>query len=244
MKRGSFIFDGVESETVKAIIQTRPTIEAPLRKVEWKSPYGSDGDIPFDEGAYNDTSMPLILLIDGTDVVKDREAVYNLLDTRGGFKDFIPYFDPTKIYRVSLDDKVQFENQYHYREKQVASVKFKVRPYKYLVANDPITINGTSGSVTNPTNYVSQPIIKVTGTGPAVLKVNGIDFSIVDIPNDITLNSERFLAYREDINGILTNMNNKVGTREYPLFKPGVNTISVTGNVTQLYIEPRWRSLV
>lgn len=244
MKRGSFIFDGVSSDDVKALIQGRPVIEAPLRKVSWKSPQGVDGDIPIDEGAYNNTKMDLLMLTDGTDAIVDRQALYNIIDTRGRYKEFIPYFDPDKIYRVMLTESTQFESPYHFRGKQSVGVKFTVKPYKYLVKNDPVTFTATGGQLTNPTNYTSQPIIRIKGTGPVTLKVNGEDFSIIDLPNVITLNSERYIAYQEDSNGIPTSMNDKVKMREYPVFKPGVNEVSVTGNVTEIYIQPRWRSLV
>ena len=244
MKRGGFIFDGVDSETIKTLIQARPLIEAPLRKFEMKSTYGVDGQVPYDEGAYDNTSLELVLLVDGDDTIADRQKLYNIMDSRGVYKDFIPYFDPDKIYRVMLSDSLQFENTYMYGQKQSASAKFTVKPYKYLVANAPVTINGKTGSLTNPTNYVSQPKIKITGTGPVTLTVNGIDFIIKNVPNTITIESERYVAYQEDSNGILTPMNNQIGTREYPIFKPGANSIVATGNVTQLYIEPKWRSLV
>lgn len=244
MKRGSFIIDGVSSEDLKTFIQSRPIIEAPLRKAEQRSIYGVDGTVPFDEGAYENTNMDLVMVVDGTDVISDRQRLYNLLDSRGVYKEFIPYFDPEKIYRVMLVDKVQFENQYHYGQKQALSVKYTVKPYKHLIDNDPITISGATGSVTNPTNYVAQPMIKVTGSGPATIKVNGVDFKIKNIPNTLTLDSERYSAYQEDAYGIIVPMNHEISSREYPIFKPGVNTISITGSVTQLYIEPKWRSLV
>lgn len=243
MNRGSFVMDGVPSEILNAIIQSRPLIEAPSRKVEWRSTYGVDGTVPFDEGAYDNTNLDLVMLIDGDDLIEDRQALYNLLDTRGVYKEFIPYFDPDKIYRVMLSDKVQFENLYYYGQRQSLSVKFTVKPYKYLVDNSPITL-GTGGNVFNPTNYTSQPKIKITGAGPVTLTVNGIPFNIINVPNTITLDSERYSAYQEDTNGILTPMNSQIFTREYPVFKPGDNTIEVTGGVTQLYIEPKWRSLV
>lgn len=244
MKRGAFIFDGVNSEDLNTLIQYRPIVDAPMRKVETKSPYGIDGDIPFDEGSYSNTEMELILVVNGRNVIADRQALYNVMDTRGMYKEFIPFFDPEKIYRVMLMDKVQFENTHMYGNAQAVSVKFTIKPYKYLVKNDPVTISGTSGTITNPTNYVSQPIIKVTGTGNVTLKVNGEDFNIRNLPNHITLNSERYIAYQEDTSGNLINMNDRVGTREYPILKPGVNTISATGSVTKIEIQPRWRSLV
>jgi phage-related protein len=244
MKRGSFIFDGTNSEAVKAIIQARPLIEAPLRKFEMKSTYGVDGTVPYDEGAYENTDLELIMLIDGDDLIADRQKLYNLLDSRGVYKELIPYFDPDKIYRVMLNDKIQFENTYMYGQKQSLSAKFTVKPYKYLVANDTITINGTTATITNPTNYVSQPKITVTATGPVTIKVNGVDFNIKDVPNTITLDSERYSAYQEDSYGVITPMNDKIGTREYPVFKSGQNTINIIGTVSQLNVEPRWRSLV
>jgi phage-related protein len=244
MQRGSFIFDGVASEDVKTIIQSRPIIEAPLRKFSMKSTYGVDGAVPYDEGAYDNTDLELVMLVDGTDTVADRQKLYNLLDSRGVYKDFIPYFDSDKIYRVMLNDKIQFENNYMYGQKQSLTAKFTVKPYKYLVTSNPVTINGTTGTITNPTNYVAQPKITVTGTGPVTLKINGIDFNINDVPTTITLDSERYSAYQEDIYGVVTSMNSKVSSRDYPIFNPGDNTINIIGTVSQLYIEPRWRSLV
>lgn len=253
MERGSFIFDGVESSTVKAMIQARPIIEAPSRKVSWKSVYGTDGDVPFDEGAYGNTNLDLAFFIDGDDLISDRQAFYNLLEGQGVYKEFIPYFDPSKIYRVMLSDKISFHNKHFYGEKQQATAKFTVKPYKYLVDSDPITVTSiqdVSGihipnfTVTNPTNYMSQPIIKLMGTGPVTLKVNGKDFNIINIIDTITLSCERQAAYQELVTGFLTPMNYQIATRDYPVLKPGINSISVTGDVSQIDIEPRWRSLV
>ncbi len=244
MKRGSFILDGVNSEDVKTIIQSRPLIEAPLRKVTRTSSYGVDGDIPFDEGAYENTEMELLILVDGDDVINDRITIYDLLDGKGKYKEFIPYFDPDKVYRVMLMEKVKFENNYMYGQKQAATVKFTIKPYKYLVNNEPITIVGSTGSVFNPTKYIAQPTIKVTGVGPVTITVNGVDFNIKEVPNTITLNSERYIAYQEDVTGLLTPMNHLIYSKEYPIFKPGTNDISISGSVTELYIEPRWRSLL
>jgi phage-related protein len=244
MNRGSFIFDGVTSESLHAVIQTRPLIEAPQRKVNMKSVYGMDGNMPYDESAYDNTSMELAMIINGSDVIADRQALYNLLDTQGIYKDFIPYFDPDKTYRVMLSDAIQFDHQYNYGGIQLVSAKFTVKPYKYLVSNDPVIIDGTIGSVTNPTNYVSQPIITIQGTGAVTLTVNGFDFNIINVQDTITLSSERQAAYQEYVPGLLTSMNSQVATRDYPVLKPGVNSISATGNVTQITIEPRWRSLV
>lgn len=243
MKKGAFIFEGVPSEEIKTIIQTRPLLEAPARKVESRTVYGADGDIPFDEGAYANTALELILFIDGDDLIGDRQKFYDLIDTRGQYKELIPYFDPGKIYRVRLES-ASFENQYYFGEKQSASAKFTVKPYKYLVESDPITLT-TGGIATNPTNYISQPLITITGSGPVTLLINGVQFHIKNLVNSITLDSQRYLAYqKEAVTNALLNMNHQILTKEYPILQPGQNDISVTGSVTKIVIEPRWRSLV
>jgi phage-related protein len=244
MKRGSFIFDGVSSDTVNTLIQNRPLIEAPSRKVEWRSTYGVDGTVPFDEGAYDNTNLELIMLTNGKNVIADRQALYNLIDTRGVYKEFIPYFDPDKIYRVMLNDKVQFENKHHFGQTQSLSAKFTVKPYKYLVNNSPTITSSKTINLNNPTNYTAQPIIKITGSGAVTLNINGVIFSIKNVPTNVTIESERYIAYQEGSNGVLISMNHQISSREYPIFKPGANSIVVTGTVTQIHIEPRWRSLV
>jgi phage-related protein len=247
MKKGSFIFDGVDSTTLNTFIQNRPTIESPLRKVEMKSIYAVNGDIPFDEGAYRNTDLYLDFIINGNSLISDRQKLYNLLDSKGLYKDFIPYFDPDKIYKVMLSDKLTFENKYFYGEKQTMSAKFTVKPYKYLVANSPVIINGASGSIVNPTGYLSQPIMEVKTNGDITLTINGKPFVIKDIVGTITIDSERYSAYRYDVSGNLTNWNDHIFTREFPTFKPGNNVITASGLYAaqmQLIIQPRWRSLV
>ncbi len=238
------MLDGVSSESVNAIIQNRPVIEAPLRKVEWISPYGVDGDIPYDEEAYMNTELSLYMLTDGNDLIPDRQKLFNLLDTRGTYKEFVPYFDSNKIYRVMLKEKIQFENQYYFGEKQSLSVNFTVKPYKYLINSETITVNGTSTTVNNPSLYTSQPTITITGTGPSTLVINGVNYPILDIPGSITLNSERYLAYKEYESGVIESANTKVGFRNFPILKSGLNNIRASGSVTKIKIEPRWRALI
>lgn len=243
MKRGTFIFDGVNSEDLNVFIQSRPLLEAPLRRVTWQNPYGVDGSVPFDEGAYGNTTMDLLLLVAGKNVIEDRQTLYNLLDSGGVYKDFIPYFDPGKVYRVMINNTVSFEHRHTYGNAQVASVKFTVKPYKYLLNVQPIEMT-TGGTFVNPTNYVAQPLITINGTGAVKLIVNGEEFVINNASNQITIDSERYLAYQENEYGVLTSLNQYIGTREYPIFKPGVNEITTEGDVTSIRIEPKWRSLV
>jgi len=245
MKPGVFIFDGVSSEDLHTYIQDRPLIHYPRRKVEWKSGYGTDGEIPFDEEAYENTPMELLLVVNGPSLVKSRQDLMNVIDTRGTYSEVEFYFDPGKIYRVMLgDEEIQFENKYFYGNAQAAKLMLTVKPYKYLIDSKEHSTTSKEAIITNPTNYTSQPIIRLEGSGDVTIKVNGVEFKIRDMPNKLTINSERYISYTEGATGPIQNMNSKIVSREYPLLKPGVNNISVTGSVTKWSIDPRWRSLV
>ena len=100
----------------------------------------------------------------------------------------------------------------------------------------------SAGAIFNPTSKTALPVIKIFGTGDVTLTVNGVPFVIKNIVDSIVLDCNLGLAYREDITSMY-NENSKIYTRAYPFLKVGSNTISWTGTVTKVEIEPRWRTL-
>lgn len=235
--------DGIDSKDYNLFIQGRPLIETPNRKVELKDSFGVNGGVPFDEKAYSNTSMQLIMFVDGKDMIKDREKVYNLLRNTGVYKEFIPYFDSDKIYYVMSLEPPKFENLRNYGEKQASEVTFSVKPYKYLREVKDITFT-TSGTAVNPfLEDTSQPIITIEGTGDVTLKVNGVDYRMQNVDGSLTVNSERYFAYKEHTSGFIENQNSKYMQKPFPTFRPGSNSISVTGDVSRVIVEPRWRTL-
>lgn len=236
--------DGVNSETLNLFIQRAPLLETPNRRVQLKNAFGVSGGVPFDEQAYENTEMQLLMFVDGKDKNKDREKVDSLLRNTGVFKEFVPYFDPTKTYYVMANQGIKYESPNWYEERQALEVIFTVKPYKYLRGVSDVTFT-SSTNLTNPfINDVSQPIITIIGTGDATLRVNGVDYRVRNIDAQITIDSERYLTYKKNPSGLIVNANEKYLQKNYPIFSPGVNSINVTGSgVTQVRIEPRWRSL-
>lgn len=240
MKAGSFILNGISSEDLHTVIQSRPVLETPKRRVQFKQAFGQSGSTPYDEEAYDNTELPLILYTDGPDAVTSREAIYEMFNS-GKYIDLKMYCDDSKIYKVMTIEPPKFESRYYMGEGMSYEVLLTVLPYKYLI-DSPLATFLQSGSIFNPMRYNSLPIIKVYGSGDIVLNVNGIPFSMKGVSSYITLDSKFMFAYK-DTGGVLTNENSKIYTREYPYLKPGVNTISWTGTVTKVEILPRWRSL-
>lgn len=243
IKKGYFILDGVNSESLNLFIQRTPLIETPSRRVELRNAFGMHGGVPYDEKAYNNTEMQLLMFIDGNDKVKDREKVDNLLRNTGVFKELIPYFDDGKIYYVMNMQSTRYESPSWYGDKQALEVIYTVKPYKYLrgVSNETFT---SSTTLTNPSVDVAQPIITIEGTGDVTLTVNETKYLIQNVVDSVTVDSERYYTYKKLSSGFLENQNSKYRQKNYPILIPGKNSISVSGEVSKVTVEPRWRSLV
>lgn len=130
--QGYFILDGVYSKDLNLLIQRTPLLETPARRVELRNAFGVHGGVPYDERAYDNTEMQLLMFIDGDDKNTDRQRVDALLRNNGKFKEFIPYFDQDKTYYIMNMQKTQYESPSWYGEKQALQATFTVKPYKYL----------------------------------------------------------------------------------------------------------------
>lgn len=253
LRPGEFYINGESSiDVYNTIIQDRPLINAPTRKVIRGESSGRDGMLPMDTEKYNNSPMELILFSwtdHDIEYYKNRSNLYSMFNL-GTYAEVIFYFDPDKIYKVMLDEsEVSFENKYFYENNQVWKVNLTVYPWKeYDVINQPQKVKVTGTTLFNPTPNTSKPLFDVRAKGKVNLKINGEVFVMESLPaSGIILDSEVAIAYAYN-NGVMTNMNGYVRTRKYPTFKSGVNTVEWLvgegGAVSEIMISPRWRTLV
>jgi phage-related protein len=84
-------------------------------------------------------------------------------------------------------------------------------------------------------------MLKIYGQGDLGITVNDKAFLLKAVTDYVTVDSEIMNCYKEDL-GVLTSKNNSM-IGEFPIFVPGENSISWTGNITKIEITPRWRWL-
>ena len=138
-----------------------------------------------------------------------------------------------------LDD-VDYERLLQIRK---ATVKFHVQPYKYLKDESKVSLSittQTSVEVENKGLEVSKPIFMLEGSGTIEIAVNGINIFKYTFPNGenkVIVDSLKEEAYLE---GVYKNRN-MLG--EFPKLEVGNNTISWTGTLTKIEIEPKSRWL-
>lgn len=244
LKNGEFLLGDYSSQDFNSLIEYRPVIQKPRRKVTPKSVNGRSGDLLFDEEAYENTPLDLELYFKA-ETEEERNHLRDLItfafDT-GTYLPFVPYFDKDKIYQVQTTQAPIFSGNIAFGYKEKYTVTFTVKPFKKLIESDKLTMS-SGQTVTNPSRYLSKPVFTITGSGDMTLNVNGVAFIIKKIQDSIIVNSEIPSAYR-NISGEIYNEENKIYTRDYPVLKSGNNVISWTGSgITKVEVETRWRTL-
>lgn len=117
------------------------------------------------------------------------------------------------------------------------TVNVTAEPYK-MAYNETATTLSAAGSVTNPTDFPSKPLIKVTCTGDGTVTIGNKTITLSDIDGYVMIDSKLMDCYKG-----LVNMNGSVQLSEFPKLQPGANNISFTGDVTAVEILGRWVTL-
>ena len=122
---------------------------------------------------------------------------------------------------------------------ETVSVLFKINPgFFYLESGEiPITLT-TPGTINNPGTHISDPLIRIVGTGNITLTINGRTLTFTNI--------ETFIDIDPEITPMYFKNNENVGEKvvgEDPYFDVGDNIISWTGAVSEINILGRWREL-
>ena len=111
---------------------------------------------------------------------------------------------------------------------------FNCKPQRFLLSGDtPVTLN-VSGTVTNPTLFDAQPLIRVYGTGS--ITVNGVTITISEADGYTDIDCELMEAYKGNV---LKNYAISLDSTDFPVLSSGSNTITLNG-VTSATITPRW----
>lgn len=113
-------------------------------------------------------------------------------------------------------------------------ITFICKPQRYLVSGENVITLTSSGTITNPTNFEAQPLIRVYGSGSITVNGTKITISTTDSYTDIDCEMmEAYYGTSSRNDKISLNKNN------FPVLSSGKNTITLTG-VTKAEIKPRW----
>lgn len=235
--RNYIILNNKNSQEIRGlIIQELPSISKPLRKTIIEEIDGKDGDIITDLGfsAYDKT------LQIGLSYNYDIDEVINFFDSKGKVT-FSNEMD--KYYNYQIIEQIDFERLLRFR---TATVVMHVQPFKYSCVESKKEYSITTENsidIKNYGNYISKPIITITGNGTINLYLNGIQLFVIELnqnDNVITIDTNLLEAY----NPISKELMNRSVIGNYDNFglNVGKNVISWSGNISKIELEnySRW----
>ena len=234
MALNHFTFNGHSTGELGLLVSGINIYGSPSRIVEKINiPYRS-GDLIIDTGAYSNYMLTYTVdIIDNTKATAERISQW-LLNTAG-------YCRLTDTYNTDIYRMAAYYNQLDYTLSALyrygrATITFDCKPQKYLLTGETaVTITSSSYTLNNPSAMVSKPLLRLTGTGTAVVNGTTIVVNSVDVYVDIDCDTMQIFKGT-------TNKSSTVTMTDFPELKSGNNTITKSG-LTNIIVTPRWWKL-
>lgn len=203
---------------------TKPKMRTTITKID-----GRDGDIVENLGYESYTKTITIGLRKNYDI----NEIINFFNGSG---DLVLSNESDKVYQATVIEQIDFERLVRYR---TATVKFYVQPYKYLFNEEQKVYEITEEKeivIENKGLENSKPIITLYGSGIVSLSVNNYNAFQIDIDDEyVVVDSMQQEAYKENV------LKNRLMIGDFPELKSGNNTITWTGTLSKIIIEPKSR---
>lgn len=261
-------YDGVDSSDFGVFLSGAGAFNAPARRGEMVTIPGRNGSLFMDEGAFENIEVSYPAFIGSGYGHIFRTALASLrsaLTSRGGYKRLTDSYNPDEfrlaVYKSGLEVDPKL-----YNRAGGFTIKFDCKPQRFLVSGENTFFFTANGTITNPTDFASSPILKVTGNG--TVAIGDYIFSVSDNAGTIIIDTEIMEAYVpagelyvlteendetitneigidiEVANGSIypVNMNNHVefANSIVPKIDPGEVPIRKSGTIAMLEIVPRW----
>lgn len=226
-----FIFNGVNSLDMGVVMLKAPPIIKPQKRVSEITIPGRNGVLHEDEESFANYTKSAECH------VMDRSRIDEVSAWLDGYGEVIFSSEPDKVYRTYIKNQISFNNIL--RNINDFLVQFDCYPLKYSVNKQDeeiILFQGTT--VYNKGSISSEPVFTVYGTGNITLVLNEESFVLRAVDDFVTVNSELQEVYKEN-----ESKNSSFAADIFPVFKTGKNSISWTGNVEKIVIQPNWRWL-
>lgn len=121
------------------------------------------------------------------------------------------------------------------------TLSFDCKPQRFLTSGESSTTFTADGSITNPTDFASSPLMVVTGYGDLGIGSKTLTIEGDDPSQVIYIDCESMEAWTES-GGVKTPANDLVQNAgdAFPTLAPGANGIDLDSTMSKVVITPRW----
>ena len=228
-------FDNISSDSVKVIVERYPERTIPNRKTDVVSVPGRNGDIIFQQDAYENYEQKYEIYISAKKAGLNNivPAVVEWL-LKDGYRRLEDSYEP-EVYRMAYySGGAEIKN--YLNEYGRTTIRFKCMPQRWLKSGEyPIAMQ-KGGKLHNPTAFAAKPLIKVIGSGNGLLTVGDSEIALTGIDGYLMIDSEMMHCYKED-----QNCNSKMSGTFPKLGRE--TTVTWSGGINSVIITPRWYTI-
>ena len=232
-----FTFKGRRSLDYGLVISKKTVYDSAKRDVSVTSVPGRDGDLIIDNGRYTNVKIRYDLQVVNKmtpwSIPELAQILKDWLLPEPGYFELWDTYDP-RYYRIAaFIESISIEQQLN--DLGSLSLAFDCKPFRYSTEGQKTITLTAANEIYNGEAYPAKPYIKVTGSGNITLTINDSVYELSSVNGSIELDSEMMNAYKGS-----TNQNANFSGTDFPVFMPGVNSISWSGTVSKVEIIPRW----
>ena len=240
-----FTYKGVRSCDMGLRIESKNVFSAPEYEVDFLTIPGRDGELIAGPGRYPNVQVTYSVFLPAKSTQELAEKIMAvkewLYEEPDRYHELIDTYD-TEFYRDAVyAGKLDIEDELN--RIGVFTISFSCKPFRHSLSGVRFHSITTSGTVlTNPFITASKPYIKIYGSGEITLTIqstsNNSTWQFLDVDTYIEVDSDLMNFYRGT-----EPQNDMVVGDGFPKLYRGSNTISFTGDVSRIDIQPRWVTL-
>lgn len=217
-------FKGIDLSTKGIVVEKIPTITKGKKRIDTYEVEGRNGLLMVDKGTYDSFICSLSCHFNETYSI---DAIKSLLDGYGTLT-----LDGLREYEAVVNNQIDFE--------EIARTGFRKFPIQFLcnpIAHD---IESTEKTISSsPTTFEivqtanTYPVITLKGSGDVSITFNNKVFYLYSLDSSKTYTLD---CNAKEITDQLGNNCSNQMRYDFPYLKPGENTITYSGTITQFKI--------
>ena len=233
---GYFKYNGKYSTDFDLVISESISFSSPQIRGGFEEVLGVDGELFLTDKKLKNVPKKFHVLLLNKSVERISE-ISNWLKSSYNWSDLETSIDPDYIYKAIFVDEYDFDSTAEDYDKAVLS--FVLKPYKFLKTGQNEITLGTN--IINPTNRPSRPKITIKGSGNITLKIGSALWEFKNISGGIIVDTLLDVVTTLDGKSLAWD---KTITYPLPRIASGTQTVTKTGNITDVKIIPNWEVIV
>ena len=229
----SITFHGVNSDSLGLIVERSPDYNIPSRKMTAFEVAGRNGDILYQQDAFQNVPQPYECFIKGgSNLSAAIQGVIAWLIADKGYQRLEDSYTANQFRLAYCNNAAEVANSLNKFGK--CTIEFSCMPQRFLTSGETEETVSSTKTFTNPTVYDAKPLIYVNSSADGSIDIDGMQIDC--LAGEYYIDCDTQNAYFGSVN-----MNSYITAPEFPVL--GSSSVVTVTTLTTVKVTPRWWTL-